>query len=102
MESSVKLLEFYKWWLEGGNERTASCGLCANIFLFSNLFPGETWQEYDLLCELKQQFAKKGLDTTFPFNTGLYNYCRECDDKACHDNKERLRWVLDRIADMEL
>ena len=108
--SSPMLLLFYKQWLEGNTSmRRTENGLCLCIhhFVRSHLMKDvENPRWYadiidSLLFEMRAQFKDAGIDTCAPFNTGYADYLIEVEDKMCHLNPLRVRWVKDRIEDCQ-
>lgn len=112
MYSSYVLLAFYKWYNGDRNlvkrDPTNSCGLCGNLMQFVESLnddielSGGLFCDYDVLrYEMGEQFVNAGLSIAFPFHGNSERYFEEVEDKTCHLNDKRVKWVQDRIAEME-
>lgn len=107
IESSKTLLAFYVsyygWLLELPNDDAIKfrldCGLCTNFLRHFKACGGVGWLE--AYKELTEQFTMAGLDNEYPFNVDATHYVAEADRMACYRNPARVKWVRDRIADME-
>lgn len=102
------LLQFYKEWLEHATSANADedkhpvfsnrAGLCFNLL---------RWQEANLSlrnypCKklMKEQLKKiTGLDSVYPF--GESSYEKHLLTSSQHKDPNRLRWVKNRIKEME-
>lgn len=110
--SSDKLLMFYKNWMLNRHDlvNTAN-GLCVCLgnFAWEILYPKHDDADMDQFWEMREglaiemltQFAYAGMSKNTPFNTSFYEYEEECEDRKCHENKFRVKWVQERIQDCE-
>lgn len=79
-------------------------GLCSNLREYLNevKLPGDERhpRRRHAMGELKDMFVKDGLCGSYPFNVGWSDYDNEVTNNTCYKNEARIKWVKDRLAEI--
>lgn len=91
------ILNFLKRWKEDPNQ---SSGLCYSFRLYLKGLGKSLMFIMEAEDYLSKMFFDSGLSECYPFGKPS-DFYSECKYKTCHLNPKRIKWVNDKIAELE-